>query len=279
MGLLETWENYSIRCAATTDDVRCGCNVPITVYLRNSVPVTPEIEINHRLIRKVLLKLSSRYFKPEYGTGPEATDPRRVLIGTTERAFTVYRVARLRSASHSSVCRVRSLSDSRIELVSCLELSAGDPVAILFPEMVVLAGKITNSAGARLTIELVERIDARATLRLLSAESVVVDHRPARIATSILAVAMTPVGIRPIRVLDVSQRGMKISHDDVLARRNLTQVTLPTGLQRRALVRWATNQMAGLRLLEPFSVEELDLIVNGQSARPQIATSAPITPS
>jgi hypothetical protein len=58
-------------------------------------------------------------------------------------------------------------------------------------------------------------------------------------------------------VSDISQRGMKVTHDGRLRPGLSVRVILRCGANKAGIVRWANDTLAGLLLSEPFSVDDL----------------------
>ena len=177
------------------------------------------------------------------------------------RILTVFRVARLKIDSDAGLCRVQNISDTGMMLVTGLEVAKGDAVMIGLSEKVILPGEVTWVEGARVGIHFSEVIDAASVLQSI-AGAPVSEQRPIRISTDTVAVAHTPHGTRKIRVLDISQQGMKISHDAGFTPGIQLKIALPNGLERRGIVRWANANIAGVKLLEPIAFQELESASN-----------------
>ena len=173
------------------------------------------------------------------------------------RILTVYRVAQLAVDSDSGLCRVANISDTGMMLVTGLDMAVGESVMIGLAEKVALPGEVTWVDGARVGIEFLEKIDAAAVLQSIASASPA-EQRPFRLQTNTVGVAMTPHGARAVRILDISQHGMKISHEGGFTPGTQIKVSLPTGLERRGIVRWANDDIAGVQLLEPIAFRDLE---------------------
>lgn len=173
------------------------------------------------------------------------------------RILTVFRVARLNVDSDAGLCRVQNISNTGMMLVTGLDVAKGDTVMIGLSEKVVLPGEVTWADGARVGIQFSEEIDAATVLQSIASASPT-EERPVRLPTDTVAVAVTPHGTRSIRVIDVSQQGMKISHDGGFTTGMQVKIALPNGIKRRGIVRWANENIAGLQLLEPIAFRELE---------------------
>ena len=185
--------------------------------------------------------------------GPGVTEERREHM----RILTVFRVARLNIDSDAGLCRVQNISNTGMMLVTGLEVAKGDTVMIGLSEKVILPGEVSWVDGARVGIHFSEEIDAASMLQSI-AGAPTSEQRPIRLATDTVAVAHTPNGTRRVRVLDISQQGMKISHDAGFTPGIQLKIVLPNGLERRGIIRWANANLAGVQLLEPIAFQELE---------------------
>lgn len=203
------------------------------------------------------LKTRNREIDPE-ADFDEVLDPLENR-GESLRIIKVYRIARLSVDSDSGLSRIHDISNSGMTLVTSLDVSQGDSVVIALSDGIVLAGVVAWVLGARVGIHFIEEIDAATVLRSL-AEKPSPQERPFRLSTNTVGVAVTSGGTKAIRVFDISQQGMKISHDGSLSPGERIKVALANGLERRGIVKWANDDLAGLRLLEPIAFHELETV-------------------
>ena len=68
---------------------------------------------------------------------------------------------------------------------------------------------------------------------------------------------MSEQGLCVAHLHDVSQRGMKIGHDGSFFPGMAVKVMMGPGIERRGIVRWSHDNLAGLILTEPFQIYEL----------------------
>lgn len=61
-----------------------------------------------------------------------------------------------------------------------------------------------------------------------------------------------------MRVTDVSQRGVGFAHDGEFHPGMHVMILLEDGRERRGVVRWSTDQNAGMMLVEPLADLELE---------------------
>jgi hypothetical protein len=75
-----------------------------------------------------------------------------------------------------------------------------------------------------------------------------------------LATAYAEHGIRAVRITNVSHRGMGLAHDGSLAEGMALKLVVESGIERCGMVRWSRDGRAGVRLLEPLSCAELEVV-------------------
>ncbi|MGQ0589072.1 MAG: PilZ domain-containing protein [Sphingosinicella sp.] len=182
----------------------------------------------------------------------------RVERRTDPRVFTILRVARASVENDTGLCRVQNISDDGMMVITGLVVVEGDPIAVSLSETVCISGQVSWTDGARVGIQFNEAIDCAELLQLLAAERSSGDQRPSRLPTDAVGVATTGSGLQAIRVVDISQVGMKIRHNGGLTLGHPVTIVLENGLQRRGIVRWTDDDLAGLRLLEPIAYQQLE---------------------
>lgn len=174
-----------------------------------------------------------------------------------QRFRTVYRVARVRTGGDEGLARVHNISDQGLMLQLGLEVAVGDPIHIALSETLALEGRIAWRKAGRCGVRLAQPIDSAGVLRRLAAETRAGMTRPPRLPLSRVALAATDRGLRAVRLRDISQRGLKVSHDGSFTPGLRVKVTIDPGLERRGVVRWSHDGLAGVQLTEPFTVQEL----------------------
>lgn len=173
------------------------------------------------------------------------------------RIRTVYRIARLQAESDVGLARVRNISDGGMRLSIGMALSPGDRVVVALSETLILEGHVVWAEDAECGIQFIEGVDSRDVLRRAAEEARLRTARPPRLSLSHPIVVVSERGMHVTHVYDVSQRGMKIGHDGHLAPDVSVKIILGPGIERRGTVRWVRDNLAGLILTEPFSVQEL----------------------
>ncbi|MDB5707255.1 MAG: PilZ domain protein [Sphingomonas bacterium] len=178
-------------------------------------------------------------------------------LRTSNRQRTLCRVARVRTDTDEGLVRVRNLSDEGIMLRLSLPVLLGEAMDIQLSETVSVHGRVVWTDGPDCGVKLTQAIDSSALLRHLAEQGLSEEGRALRLPVSTKAVLSSEKGIRAVMVDDISQRGMKIRHDGSFSPGLPVKISLQSGLQRRGVVRWSQEGIAGILLLEPFSPEEL----------------------
>lgn len=200
---------------------------------------------------------------------PDDHLPNFVRIGATisdaerrsgGRYRAVYRVAPVRTARDLGLARVRNISDSGIALDVGFPVCLGDGVAIALSEDVVLAGRVVWTVGSECGVKFDRPVDSLAALRRSADFTRGPLGRPPRLPLGRTALTTGECGVSTVEVRDVSQRGMKIAHDGSFAPGLRVKVVFGSGIERRGIVRWAKDGLAGLMLTETFTAQELGSI-------------------
>ena len=173
------------------------------------------------------------------------------------RQRTLYRVAYVNRREDHGLARVYNISDEGIGLQIHIPVMLGDVVTVHLAEELTIKGRVVWTSGADCGLQLDDPIDSEAVLRDLGDKARSTAQRPLRLPVNKPAVARSEKGIRKIEVQDVSQKGMKVQHDGCFCEGLHVKISLPSGLERRGIVRWSRDGIAGLVLLEPFRASEL----------------------
>jgi hypothetical protein len=161
--------------------------------------------------------------------------------------------------------RARNISDKGMMLNTHEPVEIGEHVMIGLSERLAIQGTVLWCNERCCGIQFDRPIDCDALLRA-GAEQKRGDRRcSVRLTAARLATTYAENGIRPVRVVDVSHRGMGLAHDGTLARDMLLRLFLETGVEREARVRWSYRGQAGIRLLEPLSCDELARVTGPES--------------
>jgi hypothetical protein len=112
---------------------------------------------------------------------------------------------------------------------------------------------VENSCGIAFNAE----VDSAAVLSRSAAELHCDRARAMRLNANLPARVSLSGANRDTMVMDISQRGVKITHDGTFHHGMSVRVVLASGAEREGIVRWTKNDMAGVYFIEPFSVDEL----------------------
>jgi hypothetical protein len=178
------------------------------------------------------------------------------------RQRTLYRVACVRTAADRGMARVQNLSDDGMMLRLSLPVLLGDAVDIQLSETVNIPGRVVWTHGTECGIKLTHAIDSGALLKHIADQTSSKGTRALRLPVSKKATVSSEMGIHAGEVDDISQWGMKVKHDGRFSAGLQVKITLHSGLQRRGVVRWSEEGIAGILLLEPFSPDELGSALN-----------------
>ena len=173
----------------------------------------------------------------------------------SERVLTVYRIARIRTDQDEGLARIQNISDDGMKLQVHLPVHLGDSITIQMSDETILKGRVIWSAGDDCGVRLDQSVDGAALLKELASR--VRPRKAMRLPVDKTAVATSEKGSGTVHIRDVSQRGMKVEHDGSLDEGLEVKVRLATGLERRGVVRWSRDGIAGILLLEPFTAQEL----------------------
>lgn len=195
------------------------------------------------------------------------------------RLRTVYRVARVRARGDEGLARVHNLSDDGIMIELGFPVMLNDIVRIDLTESVSLDGRVVWTDGSRCGLKLRRSIDSPTLLRKMCEEQRSRATRPMRLPMGHTAMTSSECGLKPVSVVDISQRGMKLAHDGSFQPGLAVKVTTDAGIERRGVVRWSRDGLAGVILTEPFTVAELGSLRSWRRPRASSATPQSASPS
>jgi hypothetical protein len=170
---------------------------------------------------------------------------------------TVFRVARITARGDQGLARVQNISDDGLMITSSLALCLGDIVQVDLSDDCRLTGAVVWRHEKGCGLRLLREIDSAAMLRRLFDERQSGQARPLRLAHSKTVVVASQLGLSVAELRDVSQAGMKIAHDGRFDPGMPLKVLLKPGIERRGVVRWSKDGIAGIGLTEILGIEEL----------------------
>lgn len=174
-----------------------------------------------------------------------------------DRMQTVFRVARVITPFDEGLARIRNLSDYGAGLSLSLPVNRSDTLILELADGVELQGQVIWIRDDKLGLQFDRSISYRELLATLANGARCASIRPVRLPLAATALTRSERGLRSVKVVDISQRGLKLVHDGSLTTGLDLKVTLPGGFDRHGIVRWTRGERAGVMLLDPLSVEAL----------------------
>jgi hypothetical protein len=174
-----------------------------------------------------------------------------------QRLRTVYRVARVTAGGDQGLAKVRNLSDEGIMLSLSLPARPGAPITVELSEDCALRGTVVWQRGEDCGVKLCNSIDSAQTLKRLYQERYSGAYRPLRLSLGKTVPITCEDGTQLVRLRDISQSGMKITHGGGFTAGLPVKILLGGDLERRGIVRWSRDGIAGIWLTENLSVADL----------------------
>jgi hypothetical protein len=181
---------------------------------------------------------------------------------TSLRVQTIFRVARVIAKSDEGLARLQNISDHGVSLQLHIPVLLGDALTVELAHSMTVTGRVVWTSGEDCGVRLDEEVDSAALLAELANQARKATARALRLPVATTALTRGENGTRRVEVTDISQRGMKLTHDGSFTAGLHVKITLSSGKERRGVVRWSRGNVAGLMLLEPFSTEELGSVSN-----------------
>jgi hypothetical protein len=177
------------------------------------------------------------------------------------RIRTVCFDVRLNRGGYVGLYRARNISDAGMLLNTHTKFDADERLLIELSEPFAIEGTVLWSDGARCGIRFEQPIDCAALLHAQAARKRE-DRRGGalRLAAMRRATVYAENGIRAVKVINASYRGMGLTHDGTLSTGMMLKVIVESGIARDAAVRWSSGGRAGIRLMEPLTCEELERV-------------------
>ena len=239
--------------ACNMSDVNHAASQPVNDYLGGLVAFAQEIEAT--LGREMLLIPQLVPSAP-----PRSAQETRPDRRTSHRTLTIYRLVQIDSGGDRGFARCRNISDKGVRLELTMPLEMGQTVEIAFSPSNILSGRVVWKEGLSCGIAFDAEVDSAVVLSQSAAELHCDRSRPMRLKANLPARVSLEGANRDTMVMDISQRGVKITHDGTFHRGMSVRVVLASGAEREGIVRWTKNNLAGVHFIEPFSVDELGSI-------------------
>lgn len=174
-----------------------------------------------------------------------------------QRLRTVYRVARVHVDGRCGLARVHNLSDDGLMLSTQLALGLSSAIAVDLSETCTLHGHVAWHDAGRCGVRFATSIDGAELLRRLQQEQRLAKSRHLRLPLERAVMVTSELGIQIARARDISQRGIKLVHDGRFSPGLHVKIHIAPNLERRGVVRWSRDGVAGCILTDYLSVEDL----------------------
>lgn len=138
-----------------------------------------------------------------------------------------------------------------------LQVALGSEMSVDLSETCSLSGHVAWHDAGRCGLKLTVPIDSSALLRRLYDEQRTTESRHLRLPLEKSVVVTSEFGIEIARARDVSQRGIKLTHDGQFYAGLHVKILIAPNLERRGVVRWSRDGVAGCLLTEYLSIEDL----------------------
>lgn len=174
------------------------------------------------------------------------------------RFHTVLRMARVMRDCDVGLWRVRNISNQGMMLGTQTRVSPGESLRIDLSQEFSLKAKAVWHEDGRCGVMFDRPIECEIVLSRLAAQQREPGYRSPRLEVEVPAVAYCDSGLHGVRVLDVSRRGVGVSHDGCFRPGMATKLLFENGEEHRGVVRWSEMGRAGIFLIEPIPCEKLE---------------------
>jgi hypothetical protein len=173
------------------------------------------------------------------------------------RIRTVYRIVRIAASGDEGLARILNMSDSGMKLSTGIPVRPGDTVRVSLSDTLMLSGRVIWTQGDECGLLFDRPVDSIKALHDTAEQTRSGDFRPVRLRADFPSVVTCEHGLMPVLILDISQQGMKITHDGTFTVGLAVKVILCSGVEKCGHIRWVNGRVAGLLLTEQFSAADL----------------------
>jgi hypothetical protein len=174
-----------------------------------------------------------------------------------DRKRLVYRLVHIEHAGDQGLARCRNISEGGMKLEVTMTMAAGAPIRVRFSASHAFDGTVIWAAGGYCGVGFDAPIDHDAVLRLSAVETRKCGFPELRVRGGLNAVLACDGSARPTRVSELTQHGLRLSHDGRIRSGDLVTIRFRLGKPRHGMIRWSRGNSAELVLIEPFSVGDL----------------------
>ena len=184
-------------------------------------------------------------------TGATGIEDRRADM----RVMTVCRLVKIITSRCEGLARCRNISNGGVNLEMHMPANLHDRVTVGFSPSVEIDGQFVWIDGCDSGVSFDAPIDCISVLRETSLSNP--GARAPRLKTALPASLAYEGGQCGSLINDISLQGMCVTHDGALYPGLNVRVMTADGRERRAMVCWTRDGLAGLQLLDRFRLEEL----------------------
>lgn len=175
----------------------------------------------------------------------------------SSRTTPVYRVVKVSRPSGEGLACCLDISDGGMRLETGMPLCLMDTLAIEISPGTTVSARVVWTNGDECGVAFDTSINCEDELRSAARLKWSERARAVRLQSSIPARLQAEGVSTPTTICNISQQGMRVSHDGNFHQGLRVKVVLQNGSERQAVVRWSKDNFAGLYLFDSFSVMEL----------------------
>lgn len=184
-------------------------------------------------------------------------EPKRLGRRGDDRTKTVGRLVRVEHEQDEGLARCHNISDGGMAINAVIPLNLNDHVTVTI-SLVELRGRVVWMNGRDCGIAFDQPIDSAGVLQNAAAARAVETARSPRPLTSLDSRVPYQGGTCPAVANAISVRGMKVTNDNNFRPGLKVRVILDDGFEQDGIVHWSQDNIAGVMLLAPSDVIELD---------------------
>lgn len=168
--------------------------------------------------------------------------------------MTLFRVGALNIDGRRELCLIKNISAGGMKIRPYCDLAEGTDLSVELKTGMSVSGKVAWLDGANAGVEFNEMIDV---IDVLSKNHDGPRQRMPRIEIDCFAMIRDGAHVHRMRVIDVSQGGLKLQSHLVLDRGNDLVITLPGMTPQPGVTRWCDEGFVGVTFNRLLSLSEL----------------------
>lgn len=171
-----------------------------------------------------------------------------------KRHLTLFRVGALTVEGRRELCLIKNISAGGMKIRPYCELADGTEISIELKTGMSVGGRVAWIDGANAGVEFDQSIDV---IDILSKTHDGPRQRMPRIEIDCYAMIRDGAQVHRMKVVDVSQGGLKLESNVVLDRGNDLVITLPGMASQPGVTRWCEEGYIGVTFNRLLSLAEL----------------------